>query len=51
MATSSSNPAGPCHSITAFTTITSKSVKNATLGRNPSASKNRVCDSSKYVSQ
>jgi len=47
MATSSSNRAGPSHSITALTTITSKSVKNATFGSRPSASKNRVCDSSK----
>jgi len=51
IATSSSKPAGPCHSRTAFTTITSKCVKNTSFGFNPIASKKRVCDSSKYVSQ
>ena len=44
-------PRGLATRCTAFTTITSKSVKNATFGRRPSASKKRVCDSSKYVSQ
>src|SRR5215218_4947725 len=51
MSTTSSNPAGPCHSRTAFTSITSKSRKNASFGSNPMVSNHRVQASSKYVSQ
>jgi len=47
IATWSSNPAGPCHSTTAFTTITSNSWKNAVAGSKPSDSKKRVDASSK----
>src|SRR5215207_1772165 len=51
MSTTSSKPAGPCHSRTAFTSITSKSRKNASFGSNPMVSNHRVQASSKYVSQ
>src|SRR5262245_10486655 len=51
MSTASSKPAEPCHSRTAFTSITSKSRKNDSLGSNPIESNQRVHASSKYVSQ
>src|SRR5262245_31980265 len=51
MSTTSSKPAGPCHSRTAFTSIRSKSRKNDSLGSKPIVSNHRVHASSKYVNQ